>query len=412
MWCIRRQHSSALKCLCVLVGIGSLVYAQIFARDIQNSSPITTPKNALSSRKEVLPSKRKNYNKLIDELRRKWCTWWQYAPEAESEVSSSTCVSASLILFGVPKEFSHIWKNYLKYIVNQNPKIQFEAHMHMYSDLSTNFNNAKNNESNTTTESLLDVERILIKGMGPMNVTIPTKLVTSPQKKYDETELMWIEERDTKSLSHLTIDTLKNIFRQGNSLQQAYISASSHSLLQNMTAKKMDNKIYIFLRSDTLLISPIDISCSGMATNELHIPSWQTKGHPEYNDRAAMAGSAAAYIYAKAKSDIFREMIIDRRNEKGEEKLKWASAAATAKLPQPWTWPWQLGNDPEKLHNPEKMLKLYLDNENDGDVKLTVKERELSWAKLIRIRSNGILEDAGRWGVKQKLLSEITLRRR
>lgn len=320
---------------------------------------------------------------------KQFCTWWQSSTEPDGEITSNltsySCASASLILFGVPKEFDRIWKNYLKYIVHRNPNIQFEVHMHMYADL-TNFSNAKNNEINVTTQSPSDIQRILstmgVRQSGNKNVTLPMKLITSSQKEYDNAGLSWIQERDTKPISHLSIDSLKNMFRQGNSIQQAFISASTQSLLGNLTAEIMAKKTYLFLRSDTLLISPIDIPCSGLAANEIHVPSWQTKNFPEYNDRTALAGSTAAYKYARAKSDVFREMILDERNKTGE----------VPKL---------------RLHNPEKMLKLYLDH-GDG-VKLRVKERDLRWAQLIRVRSGGMLADAGRWGVKQKYLNETTL---
>ena len=182
----------------------------------------------------------------------------------------------------------------MRYIVYQNPHIRkIEAFMHMYSDLHlSGFTNAKNNEINVTTQSPSDIQRVLNNsiGVGNQNYTIPVRLVTSSQREYDETGLAWVEERDLEHFSGFSIDTLKNLFRQGNSIQQAYI-------LENATSDMMKNKTFVFLRSDTLLVSPIDIPCSGLPPEEIHIPSWQSKGFPAYNDRAAIAGSTAAYKY-------------------------------------------------------------------------------------------------------------------
>ena len=78
-------------------------------------------------------------------------------------------------------------------------------------------------------------------------------------------------------------------------------------------------------------------------------------------------------------------MILDERNK-------------TGKVPKPKL----------RLHNPEKMLKLYLDR-GDGVGELRVKEKDLRWAQLIRVRSGGMLTDAGRWKIKQKYLNENTI---
>ena len=94
------------------------------------------------------------------------------------------CISAALVVFGVPKEFQSIWKAYLKNIVTRNPHITFKAHMHMYSDLHEHpFSNVRSNEKNAKLESPDSIQAILDKG------PIPANLITSPQSRFDQTEL-------------------------------------------------------------------------------------------------------------------------------------------------------------------------------------------------------------------------------
>lgn len=252
-------------------------------------------------------------NHAITTLHREYTSslFWKSSSSSSSQ-SQGSCMPVSLVLFGVPKHFSHVWTHYLEHIVRPNPHVQFELHMHMYSDLS-NFTNPKNNEINVTTETPSDIQSILISktrgvirwNRDALNMT----LITSSQTEYDES-LSWLEPRDVEQFEKLSLETIKNIFRQGNSMQQSYLSAFTQSLLHNVTI----DRIYFFLRSDTLLVAPIKIPCI-MSRNELHIPSWQTIGNPQYNDRAALAGSLAAQKYARAKSNPFREYIIAARNK-------------------------------------------------------------------------------------------------
>ena len=313
--------------------------------------------------------------------------------------SSNECVTATLLLFGVPKEFQCIWNHYIKYIVNANPAIQFEAHIHLYSDLhSSSFTNTKNNELNVTIDSPA-VIRSIIDGTyhhkADKNTTkIPTRLVTSSQKEYDKKNLSWIEQRDAQQFEPgiATISTLKNVFRQGNSMYEAYLSSISHPFYNNPTSPS--NKTFLFLRSDTLLIEPIIIPCQGLDTNEIHIPSWQTKDFPEYNDRTAMAGFVAAEKYARAKSHVFPQILLDRRNTQGKQTIQWSSYPSMKQ--------YQKG----RLYNPERMLKVYLDHRmEDIGTKLLVKEREVEWAPLVRVRSGGFLADmdVGRWKTPKHL---------
>eukprot|EP00956_Cyclotella_meneghiniana_P030524 scaffold77041_cov51-Cyclotella_meneghiniana.AAC.4 len=235
--------------------------------------------------------------------------WRYFSPSSKSQ---GLCMPVSLVLFGVPKQFSRVWTHYLEHIVRPNPHIQFDIHLHMYSDLS-NFTNQKNNEINVITESPSDIQNILMSQMERVNRwnrdSLNMTLITSSQTEYDKS-LSWLEPRDVEQFEMLSLETIKNIFRQGHSMQQSHLSAFTQSLLHNVTT----DRNFFFLRSDTLLVAPIKIPCS-MQRNELHIPSWQTNGNPQYNDRAALAGFVAAKIYAKAKSAPFRKYIIAARNE-------------------------------------------------------------------------------------------------
>ena len=243
----------------------------------------------------------------------------------------------------------------------------------------------KNKEINVTTESPSRIKSILMKRkmiLKQTNVTIPMKLITSPQAKYDES-LNWLEPKDEEQFADLSIDTLKNIFRQGNSIHQSFVSASTQSLLHNITSER----VYFFLRSDTLLVAPVRIPCNDISKDELDIPSWQTIGNPQYNDRAALAGSLAAEKYAQAKLYPCQRYIILSRHQNGQKSLH---------IPR------NLRDGKRNLHNPEKMLKMYLDN--DVDTKLKIVEKDLDWVQLIRIRTGGEFkfDDAKRWCIRQK----------
>lgn len=101
-------------------------------------------------------------NHAITTLHREYTSslFWKSSSSSSSQ-SQGSCMPVSLVLFGVPKHFSHVWTHYLEHIVRPNPHVQFELHMHMYSDLS-NFTNPKNNEINVTTETPSDIQSILI----------------------------------------------------------------------------------------------------------------------------------------------------------------------------------------------------------------------------------------------------------
>ncbi len=200
---------------------------------------------------------------------------------------ADNCKRAALILFGVPKQFSFVWKSYMQNIIMRNPRIQYEVHMHMYSDLHQNpFSNSRNNEHNATIESPDEIRATLDKG------DIPVMLNTSSQTMFEKSSLSWLQESDISFFHHsYSFLTLQNMFRQGNSLREAFQYQQKHSIHSN------DDIVYIFARSDTFLMSPVDIPCSGLGNHtEMIVPRWSSE--LGYNDRFAVAGQDAAKVYA------------------------------------------------------------------------------------------------------------------
>jgi len=196
---------------------------------------------------------------------------------------------------------------------------------------------------------------------------ISSTVTTSSQAEFDRTLSVWLGESDT--LNDYDIHTTRNIFRQGDSMKEAFLSA----IRSSPCSQKM---VYLFLRSDTLLLSPIDIPTSGLDSKDIHIPTWESWIGVTYNDRFALAGVQAAEIYAAAKSFAFKEMVLDQMSKK--EALK-------------------------KLGTPERMLKVWLDKH---DLNITLIH---DWAKLMRVRSGGHLNgrDALQFHISQRNVDDL-----
>jgi hypothetical protein len=88
-----------------------------------------------------------------------------------------------------------------------------------------------------------------------------------------------------------------------------------------------DIDFYIFARSDTVLLTPIDIPCSGIGENEIWVPSWAS--HSGINDRFAIAGPNAAKVYA-SRMEGYKEAILLRR--KGNSKALWHNSESLLKM--------------------------------------------------------------------------------
>eukprot|EP00984_Skeletonema_dohrnii_P014964 scaffold6403_cov128-Skeletonema_dohrnii-CCMP3373.AAC.15 len=131
--------------------------------------------------------------------------------------------------------------------------IFIRMHMHMYSDLHQKpFSNSRNGEHNTTLDSPDDIRALLDKDKGDT----PVMLTTSSQSMFEESDLSWLQQSDLPFFWGYHFETVKN---QGNSLREAFpflYEEIKHSNNPN------DDTVYIFARSDTFLMSPVDIPCS------------------------------------------------------------------------------------------------------------------------------------------------------
>ena len=233
--------------------------------------------------------------------------------------------------------------------------MKFEVYMHMYSDLHQQpFSNAKNDEINTNLDSPDDIRAILDEAEAE---GIPTMLTTSSQSIFDKSELLsWIQQSDTSFFQHYTFTTLQNVFRQGNSLREAFFCYQKY----NTNHWNDNHHVYIFARSDTFLMSPVDIPSEiGVGSVDVIIPSWHS--WDGYNDRFAVAGPDAAKVYA-TRVEGYKEAILARRSH-----------------PEP---------EVEPFSNAETLLKIWLDQN-----KLNVTEHVDDWAwALLRLRANGKIQ--------------------
>ena len=283
------------------------------------NSPTSHPIDASSSLASFSssPAAAKTTKKKKKRFRGKWVPKYKKAVEQEQQhvqpsrldcnsptnLNNNKNLTVALILFGIPKEFDVIWKAYKSNIINRNVHhvTSFHVHMHMYNDV-WNLTNTKNHEYNINLKDTNTPESIrrIISNNTNNPITrdnegkIKLFLTTSSQTAYDETELLpWLNknENDTKFFDerYWSYETLQNMFRQGNSIKLAYLSAVSTAASAAISAKNSpttsitadDYDMYIFLRSDTLLLSPIDLPCASVTSYssepemEIHIPSWQ-----------------------------------------------------------------------------------------------------------------------------------------
>ena len=259
-------------------------------------------------------------------------------------VANKTTCQAAIILYGIPKSFDIIWGAYLRNIVDANPSVSFSVYQHLYEDVH-NLTNPKNNERDISIESPSSIQATIARYQSQIK---NYKVVLTSQEAFDE-QLRWINVNHTQTFDpkFWTVNTLKNMFRQGNSILEAY------KLVQQGDPTSAPT-IYIFARSDTYLGSPTRLSCKMMGESTLYLPSWQVvpKDKSEFNDRFAVAGRKAAQVYAHAKAVEYLKFVqnLSRRN-----------------------W------------NSERMLKSYLKSHADVEVKL----QDRSWAPLLRIRGGG-----------------------
>lgn len=286
-----------------------------------------------------------------------------------------------MVLFGVPNCFKYIWLSYVRNLIQQNPHVGFSIDLHMYHDLLI-VNTPRNAERASVDSPKRTVYEIITRSLTFEDSPIPVNIITSNQTAFDQTLLSWLDKSET--LFDYDIHTTMNIFRQGNSMENAFFSASGlrageNLVMSNGVQRCGNSTVYLFLRSDTLLLSPIIIPNVGLQSNSIVIPTWQAWRGVAYNDRLAMAGSSAAAIYAKAKSIGFKTMILDQKSKNSSLYL---------------------------LGTPERMLKAWLDKQGD-ELNITLLD---DWAKLLRIRANGAINgrDKSEFGVSLNYVQNLS----
>ncbi|KAL7547290.1 hypothetical protein ACHAWF_010614 [Thalassiosira exigua] len=275
---------------------------------------------------------------------------------------------AAIILFGVPKQFSFVWKSYWKNIVLRNQHIEFEVYMHMYSDLHQNpFSNFRNQEYKAILHSPGEIQVFL------WTYDIPVlRFTESSQLQFDKSELAWLKKEDRNSFDRsITLQSMQNMFRQGNSLREAFLTMQKNINVTN------DIDLYVFARSDTYAMDPVDIPCTNrLGTNDIWVPSWQR--HSGMNDRFAMAGQDAAKVYA-SRINGYKKTVLSLRN-------------GTVKVPK-------VGKYSAELMNKNWLI------EN----KINITEMDENWAILLRVRADGRIElmDRRIFGIKYAFIAQF-----
>lgn len=263
-----------------------------------------------------------------------------------------TQCTAAIILFGLPKSFPIIWNQYRQNLIENNPHVHFEISMHLYSDIHF-LNNTKNNEITVKMES----PETLLRAMGRNDSDF---LIQTSQNKFDKQNIEWIRDKHTDTFDPCcwTTETLKNMFRQGNSIKKSYEHAKS-------LRQDDDIKFFVFARADTFLARPVPLSCQ-IPSNQIRFPSWQVHNKNELNDRFAVAGPEAAEVYVRAKAEAIYEYI------KNPSSSAWRSP----------------------LWNSEHILWLWM-KENSRMIDVHVQTNRM-WAPLLRIRGGAKVERSDR----------------
>lgn len=267
----------------------------------------------------------------------------ELSPVEEPYLTYLQC-TAALVMFGLPKSFPIVWDQYRRYLIDSNPHINFEVSMHLYSDLKY-LTNAKNNEMAVKIESADSLKQAL--GRNDTDF-----LVQTSQGEFDKQRLSWLEELHATVFQDCwSFSTIKNMFRQGNSIKESYKHAMS---------KQLNYSVFVFARTDTFLAKPVSIPCN-IPPNQIQLPSWQVDTDYEDNDRFAVAGPEAADVYVQAKAEAFLDYV------KNPDRVPRSS-------PRNQTNNW----------NSEHLLWLWM-KENP---RIDKKTKPVDWAPLLRIRGD------------------------
>ena len=215
---------------------------------------------------------------------------------------NQTCV----IMYGLPKNFKKVWNNYNKYLFNFNKNTIFTVSLHLYDDIGS-LTNLRNNEINIpiiNTKEMMDI----INNNKAKNIK-SLSIINSSQNIFDR-EIDWINKSPIKCFKKdYSIETIKNIFRSGNSMRLAYLNVN-----------KLHNT-YIFCRSDSLLVNNIKIV--NMLDNDMFIQSF---GKNELNNRFFITGSISADIMSICLTNNGIKKYLENCRNVNTEQLfkKWA----------------------------------------------------------------------------------------
>ena len=144
----------------------------------------------------------------------------------------------AIVLFGVPKKFDLVWHAYFKKVIKFNHR-PMDIFMHLYTDIKTVYN-PRCGEYNAPATQFDEVLKTFYRT--GTNVTF----IKSSQAEFDKS-LSWIYQ--IKDFYNNGYTTMKNVFRQANSLRLAYDSINTRNY-----------DTFLFIRSDTFLCDQIDLS--------------------------------------------------------------------------------------------------------------------------------------------------------
>lgn len=203
--------------------------------------------------------------------------------------------------------------------------------MHMYTDVAV-ITNQRNGEKSVHIQSVNEIKAILNRYEYPYSV------IKTNQSEVDQ-NMLWLTSKEYTNKFDFPIESAKNVFRQQNSLMLAYEAA-----------RRWDPDIFIFARSDTLLISKTRIPSVPF---DILIPGWHYWPGHEYNDRFAICSRKGAELYSK-------------RGSYYEEAVK------TEKY----------------VHNGERLTYKFLDKHRN---EFKIRVMEFKMVNLLRIRGDGTI---------------------
>ena len=142
-----------------------------------------------------------------------------YLKCAENKLTPSTLMTqtpakrVAIILFGVPKKFDLVWHAYYKKVIVLNRR-PIDIYMHLYNDIKT-ISTPRNGEYNVSVTQFDEIKKIFYR------TGTDVIFIQSSQGEFDESlDGMY----QTNDLYNNEYTSMKNVFRQANSLRLAYDS--------------------------------------------------------------------------------------------------------------------------------------------------------------------------------------------